>query len=270
MRMKEKKPAPDPIRDEDLGRIVFFMGGVRSGTTVFRRMLASHPRVRDRGEIFNSNNPQGFFKFMREQIASKPDLVFPEHHGKLFLSYVAQLVPKDADGISLVDIKYEHLNLISDAWQLPFTNPPILRHIKRSRLKVVHLRRQHFFSVLSNLVAVQTGRYHKPADDSVNLPEKKAVTVERNLVLSSMRKRKRAADVVDTSFDDAQRLSIDYEGVFDEAGDFHPAICERLAAFLGVDNHFERQPALKKVIDEPLSAVITNYEEIRDLETIAL
>jgi hypothetical protein len=29
-------------------------------------------------------------------------------------------------------------------------------------------------------------------------------------------------------------------------------------------------PALKKVIDEPLSAVITNYEEIRDLETTAL
>jgi hypothetical protein len=123
---------------------------------------------------------------------------------------------------------------------------------------------------LSNLVAVQTGRYHKPADDSSKLPEKKAVTVERNLVLSSMRKRKRAADVVDTSFDDAQRLSIDYETVFDEAGDFQPAICERLAAFLGVDNHFERQPALKKVIDEPLSAVITNYEEIRDLETLAL
>ena len=85
-----------------------------------------------------------------------------------------------------------------------------------------------------------------------------------------MKKRKRAADIVDTTFEDNQRLSIDYEGVFDDAGDFQPAVCDRLAAFIGVDNHCERQPALKKVIDEPLSAVISNYEEIRDLETMAL
>lgn len=269
--MKQKeRPDQDPQRDDDLGRIVFFMGGVRSGTTVFRRMLASHPRVRDRGEIFNSNNPQGFFRFHREQIAQDPDLIFPEHHAKVFNAYVSSLVPKDKDGIALLDIKYEHLNLIHDAWQLPFTNPPMLRLIKRSRHKVVHLRRQHFYSVLSNLVAVQTGRYHKPADESTKLPEKRAVAVERALVLSSMKKRKRAAEVVDSAFDDHQRVSIDYEGVFDEAGDFQPAICERLASFLGVDNLFERQPALKKVIDEPLSAVITNYDEIRDLETAVL
>jgi len=269
--MKQKdRPAQDAIRDDDLARIVFFMGGVRSGTTVFRRMLASHPRVRDRGEIFNSNNPQGFFKFYREQIAQDPDLIFPEHHGKVFNAYVASLVPKDMDGIALIDIKYEHLNLIHDAWQLPFTNPPMLRLIKRSRLKVVHLRRQHFYSVLSNLVAVQTGRYHKPADDSATLPEKRTVSVERSLVLSSMKKRKRAADTVDSAFDDQQRLSVDYESVFDDAGDFQPMVCERLAGFLAVDNQFERQPALKKVIDEPLSAVISNYHEIRDLETVAL
>jgi hypothetical protein len=142
--------------------------------------------------------------------------------------------------------------------------------IKRSQLKVVHLRRQHFYSVLSNLIAVQTGRYHKPADNSTDLPEKKAVAVERSLVLTSMKKRKRAADIVDSSFDEGQRLSLDYEGVFDAQGDFQPAVCERLAAFLGVDNQFERQPALKKMIDEPLSAVITNFDEIRDLETVAL
>jgi hypothetical protein len=269
--MKQKdRPAQDSIRDEDQGRIVFFMGGVRSGTTVFRRMMASHPRVRDRGEIFNSNNPQGFFKYFREQVAQNPDFAFPEHHGKLFLSYVASLVPKDKDGISLLDIKYEHLNLIHDAWQLPFTNPPMLRLIKRTGLKVVHLRRQHFYSVLSNLVAVQTGRYHKPADDSAELPEKRPVSVERALVLSSMKKRKRAADTVDGAFEDAQRLAIDYEGVFDGAGDFEPAVCERLASFLGVDNQFERQPALKKVIDEPLSSIITNYDDIRDLEAASL
>jgi len=134
---------------------------------------------------------------------------------------------------------------------------------------VVHLRRQHFYSVLSNLVAVQTGRYHMPVAGA-ELPEKKVVTVERNLVLASMKKRKRTADLVDSSFDENQRLSIDYESVFDAQGDFQPEIVERLSTFLGTENQFERVPALKKVIDEPLSAVIGNYAEIADLEGMAL
>ena len=266
MKQQDIKPA-HTLKEQDLSRLVFFMGGVRSGTTVFRKMMSSHPKIRDRGEIFNSNNPQGFFKYFREQIAAQPDLVFPEHHGTVFLSYVASLVPKD--GIALLDVKYEHLNLVADPWQLPFTNPPMLRLIKRSKIKVVHLRRQHFYSVLSNLVAVHTGRYHMPAAGG-ELPEKRMVPVERSHLLASMKKRKRTADLVDSSFDDAQRLSIDYESVFDGQGDFQPEIVEKLAAFLGEENLFERVPALKKVIDEPLSAVISNYEEIRDLESMAL
>lgn len=265
--MKQDIKLPHTLKEQDLSRLVFFMGGVRSGTTVFRKMMSSHPKIRDRGEIFNSNNPQGFFKYFREQIAVNPDLAFPEHHGKMFLSYIASLVPKE--GIALIDVKYEHLTLINEAWQLPFTNPPMLRLIKRSKIKVVHLRRQHFFSVLSNLVAVQTGRYHMPAGGA-ELPEKRMVAVERSLVLASMKKRKRTADLVDSSFDDAQRLSIDYETVFDAQGDFQPEVVERLAAFLGTENAFERVPALKKVIDEPLSAVISNYAEIDDLEGMAL
>lgn len=268
MKQQDVKP-PHSLKEADLSKLVFFMGGVRSGTTVFRKMMSSHPKIRDKGEIFNSNNPQGFFKYFREQIAINPDLALPEQHGKMFLSYIASLVPKD--GIALIDVKYEHLTLINEAWQLPFTNPPMLKLIKRSKVKVVHLRRQHFYSVLSNLVAVHTGRYHMPKDkDGADLPEKHVVPVDRQVLLSSMKKRKRTADLVDSAFDDKQRLSLDYEGVFDGNGDFQPDVIERLAAFLGVENEFERVPALKKVIDEPLSAVISNFAEIADLETASI
>ena len=61
--MSEEGQRPQAAeRMGDFSRIVFFLGGVRSGTTVFRRMLASHPQMRDRGEIFNSHNSMGFFE----------------------------------------------------------------------------------------------------------------------------------------------------------------------------------------------------------------
>ena len=81
------------LKEEQLSRIVFFMGGVRSGTTVFRRMMASHALIRDRGEIFNSNNPLGYFKFLREQVALNPDLIFPERSPEVFQAYLVSLLP---------------------------------------------------------------------------------------------------------------------------------------------------------------------------------
>ena len=270
--MTEKAPrAPAGDRPGDLSRIVFFLGGVRSGTTVFRRMLASHPMVKDRGEIFNSHNSMGYYKYMRERVAEQPDLIFPENHGKLFLSYLPTLLPKDPGAIALVDIKYEHLCLIPDAWQLPFTNPALLKLIKRTKSKVIHLRRQHFFSVMSNLVAVQTGNYHQKADAQTSAPEEMPpITADRAAILAAMKKRRRAADVVDSSFDDAHRLPLDYESVFDDDGSFKAAVCEQVAGFMGLPNQFERQPALRKVIDKPLSAVIANYGDIADLESANL
>ncbi|WP_396267811.1 hypothetical protein [Ideonella sp.] len=254
------------LTEEQLSRIVFFMGGVRSGTTVFRRMMASHALIRDRGEIFNSNNPLGYFKFLREQVALNPDLIFPERSPEVFQAYLVSLLPKEPNAIALLDIKYEHLTLLPEAWQMPFTNPPLLRTIKRSKVKVLHLRRQHFFSVVSNLVAVSTGRYHHRVGHDKALPDKRQVTIDKAQLLSAMKKRRRATDLIDSGLDDQQRLSIDYESVFDEAGHFRAEVCDAVAGFLGLEPSFDREPELKKVIDEPLSSLITNYQDIAELE----
>lgn len=256
------------LREEDLSRLVFFISGMRAGTTVFRKMMSSHPLVRDRGEIFSANNPQGYYRYFREQVAQEPDLVYPEHHGRIFLAYIASQVPRE--GMLLFDVKYEHLNLVPEPAVLPFANPLLLRLIKRSRIKVVHLRRQHFYSVVSNLVAMQTGRFHMDLQDGKPLPEKRTVVADRTAVLSAMKRRKRTTDIVDNSFDDAQRLSLDYESIFDEQGDFRADVVQRLAGFLGVEDAFERIPMMKKIIDEPLSQVISNFDDIKDLESITL
>ncbi|MFD2453207.1 hypothetical protein [Ideonella paludis] len=229
--------------------------------------MASHPLIRDRGEIFNSNNPLGYFKFLREQVALNPDLIFPERSPEVFQAYLVSLLPKEPQAIALLDIKYEHLTLLPEAWQMPFTNPPLLRTIKRSKVKVIHLRRQHFFSVVSNLVAVSTGRYHHRVGQDQALPEKRRVAIDKAQLMAAMKKRRRATDLIDTGLDEQQRLSLDYEAVFDEAGHFRAEVCEAVARFLGLEDSFDREPELRKVIDEPLSSLITNFDEIADLQS---
>lgn len=254
------------LQDTDAQRLVFFIGGVRSGTTVFRRMMASHPQIRDRGEVFNSNNPVGYFRFLREQVARDPELIFPERSPEVFGAYLLSLLPKEPDAMALVDIKYEHLNLLPEAWQLPFTNPSMVRALKRSHARVIHLRRQHFFSVISNLVAVETGRYHDRVGQEGSLPAKRTVRIDRNQLLGNMKKRRRATELIDNSLEASQRLAIDYETVFEADGTFKTDLLDQLATFLSLRPEFERQPALRKVIDEPLSEVISNYADIADLE----
>lgn len=254
-----------PNTDSSTNACAFFLGGVRSGTTVFRKMLASHPGLRDRGEIFNSGNPAGYFKFFAQRVVADADAAFPERSAQLFKAYLGHTAAKGG-ALALLDVKYEHLSLLPEPWQLPFTQPALLRHIKRSGCKAIHLRRQHFYSVVSNLVAVQTGRYHDRVEGGEALPQKKQVRIERDTLLAQMRRRKRVCDVVDTALDEQQRLSLDYESVFDEDGQFNAQMCERVAAFLGLEPRFDRQPGLRKVISEPLSDVIENYDEIKDLE----
>eukprot|EP01036_Dinobryon_divergens_P019343 gene19343-26396_t len=65
--MTQDLKLPHTLKDEDTARLVFFISGMRAGTTVFRKMMSSHPLVRDRGEAFNSANPQGFYRYCREQ-----------------------------------------------------------------------------------------------------------------------------------------------------------------------------------------------------------
>lgn len=250
------------------GNPVFFMGGVRSGTTVFRRMLASHPKILDQGEIFNSHNPHGYFKFLREEILRDPEMVFPENVMKVWEAYLPTI--SGGERIGLIDVKYEHLTLLADPWQHPYTTPPIVRFLKRYKLKVIHLRRQHFHSVISNMVATQTGNYHHWVKDGDKKAETQVVTLQRQAVLNAMRSRKRVADMLDNTLPEGCKLTLDYESVFDGEGNFLPEVCEQVSTFLGLPNLFNREPALKKVIDKPLSQVISNFSEIEDLETLAL
>lgn len=250
---------PDP------GRLVVLLGGVRSGTTVLRRMLGSHPRIVDGGEIFNPERPRNFYSYLQAQAARQPELMLPEYQQDLLVSYLKWLVPENPDTIVVIDVKYEQLRLIADAWSLPLDHPPLLGHLRRWNLRVIHLRRDPFQSVLSNLVAMQTQAYHLAVDDPLRTPGTPSVRVDRDNLRKLLQHRHRTTVLIDGFFEPARCLAMDYGDMFDRQGWFRAKLTQRLSAFLGVDAGFDRVPALRKVIDRPLAEVISNYDEIRDL-----
>ena len=256
--------APEPVSG-DIKRCVVFVGGVRTGTTVFRQMLGTHPRITDRFEIFNSNTPHGFYPFYREHLKRHPEAVFPEQNRDTLASYLRQLCT--GDELELVDIKYEHLGHLPAPWRMPFSPPAMLEHVRDLELKVIHLRRSPFHSLLSNEVATQTRRYKRlPGENQVHEADEATVWVDRRKLEADIRERRQVTRMVDDMIPEERRLSFDYENMLDVQGAFEASMCAEIARFLGVEDSFDRQPGLEKVIARPLSEVIKNYGDIADLE----
>ena len=253
--------APDPAR------CVIFIGGVRTGTTVFREMLASHPAIVDRHEIFNTQNRHGFYPFLRELVRTEPDAVFPEHAMKNFARFLASGC--EPAKISVFDLKYEHLLHLPIAWQLPFTDPHILRFIASQGIKVIHLRRNPLHSLISNLIAHRSKHYHLYRHPDSETPQSEAsgtIRVDRARIEESIKIRQQVTALVDEVFRPTQRINFDYESIFNAEGQFRDEVCAELASFIGIEDLFDRQPQLGKVITRPLSEIVENYAEISDLE----
>jgi hypothetical protein len=261
----DKSPPAEPVFDPS--RCVLCIGGVRTGTTVFRQMLASHPGFVDRGEIFNTDNPRGYYAFLQARVRDRPEMVLPDAATANLQSYLATY---SAPGlVSVFDVKYEHLLHLPCAWRLPHTDSVLLRILRNLSLRTIHLRRNPFHSIVSNLVANQTRDYHHyKAQSGTEAPPAAPprIRVEREFLVNALGLRRRITLEVDRVLPISRRLSLDYESIFTGEGHFSAETCQRVAHFLDVEDRFAREPALDKVIASPLSEIIENFSEIADLE----
>jgi hypothetical protein len=171
------------------------------------------------------------------------------------------------DRLVLVDIKYEHLGMLTEAWQLPFTKPVIVKWIEDLPCKVIHLRRRHFSSVVSNLIAIQTGVYHLGRQES-RASSPTGVQLNRSNLIAAISARAKIREFVEQSFPAERMFSLDYETMFSNDSVFESCVRADFAQFLGIDDDFQPIASLRKVIDKPLTEVVANYPEIADLHTL--
>ena len=238
----------------------------RSGTSVFRSMLASHPLVEDAGEALNSQTRDGYFDFLERRYRTDPALSRPERSMKLFGEFLeARSASDDPSRIVIIDLKYECFHLVHRPWEVFGMAPAIFEVVKQKADYVIHLTRRNYLRrALSAARANRTKKYHvrnsEPYDGPlpVHLPTRDLV---RHFDEAESLYLRTQAHFRETS----GFLQIDYELLFDRTlseNVFSDRCVSAIANLFGIEDRFDRRPRLRRTGSESLSASIVNYDEV--------
>jgi len=253
----------------------FVIGRPRSGTTVFKDMLKTHPRIYSAGEIFNESNSQSYFHFLQQQFAGDPAAVLPSNSISNFLRYLdwcrgRAVERKKNSRIIVADVKYDQSHLIYDPWWRVGSLPKIFFLIRERGWKVIDIHRSDIVGlVVSNQVAIQTKIYHSTALEP-GARQSARVHINPNLLKRELATTASAYQAISRHFGNYKNyLMLTYEEMFDgtAGGAFAGGVLERLCAFLAVEDKFVRQPKLEKLLADDIYAHIENAWEIRELVT---
>jgi hypothetical protein len=250
-------------------QICFIIGRPRSGTTVFKDMLKTHPALFSLGEIFNETNERSYFHFLQARIHEDAREALPSRAVANFGRYLewcwelAQARKARARTLVL-DVKYDQAHLLCEPWWSVGSLPRIFFLIRERGWKVIDIHRNNVMGlVVSNQIAIKTKIYH-----STNLAP--GATQSAKVRIDPQRLEREVATTensyrrVSDHFREYKKyLPISYEEMFADDGNFSPAVLDRVSRLLGVDNKFDAKPKLAKLLEKDVFSHIENEAEIR-------
>jgi hypothetical protein len=255
---------------DPISNMIVLLGGVRSGTTVFRQFLATNPKLTNCGEIFNSSHRGGFYSFLSNLCLTNTQAIIPENQVKIFKSYLLDCCSRCGENMPIIDIKYEHLRLLHRPWEPPFAFPLLLDFIKEKKLFVINLRRNPVDAVISNLLSIHRGVYHISTVQTA-LASDATLSIDPKAFSQQIRQRIKATRFISKFFFSYKKyLQLDYEDLFDKSSGqavFSSQVSDKISGSIGIENDFDHRPRLKKVIDVPRDSLIRNYADLK--ETVA-
>ncbi len=266
-------PHAEQDSQQDLPLVCMMLGRARSGTTVFRSMLNSHPDIQVQGEVFNSGGP--YFRFLEDRLSRDPSLCQPEHSLDMFRAYVARTQKKfRRSRVVALDAKRECLHVIYRGWNRVGAVPAVLEESRAQGWHALHVtRRNHLRRLLSNVRAQERGVYHRPVAGLRGSAAPAEVAGEMPVRLSTHRLVAKLDEL------EADRLSlgkffvnhenyleIDYDEMFDasEPGTtvFSDLVRQKLATFFGLEPKFDPIPSELKLSEGSLPELVENYDEL--------
>jgi hypothetical protein len=254
---------------QDLPKVCFVIARPRSGTTVFSKMLSSHPRVVCVGEIFNQSNERSYFHFLKQLVSVDPDCLFPSNSTTNFLKYVETCreyarAKKHNCKVVVLDVKYDQAHLLCEAWWKIGQLPKILFLIREKKWRVIDIHRNDLVGLcISNQIAMQTKVYHSSA-----LPEGEKQTAKIRInpdqILRDVQATRAVYENIQKHFTNRREYKlINYEAMFDPEGSFSQNLIDDLSTFLGMQNFFDRSPKLQKLLSEDILHHVENASELR-------
>jgi len=236
----------------------------RSGTTLFRSILNTHPKVHAFDEVYGGLRPQrgpNYLGFLLQQVSNDPSSALPQvetlrqlfqdHHAKL-----EALTPEAS--VRLVDIKYTHVHRFNPLNYHVLELPFVLRCIQASGGSVLHLIRKNVLATYTSaVVAKRNASYRATKADSV---KETRVQMNAEETLRELENRDREIEHFRNLLQSTAVREIYYEDMIQD-GLFSEPILAELAQSWSIDPQFERKPQREKIVP-PLSDAIINFDEI--------
>jgi hypothetical protein len=249
--------------------LCFVIGRPRSGTTVFKGMLQTHPQVWSFGEVLNESNPRSYFHFLRRLQAEDRDSISPSKSISNFMEYLGwcrktALERQPTNRVIVLDFKYDQAHLLCEPWWSLNSLPRIFSLIRELGCKVIDVHRTDLVRlVISNKVAIETKIYHSNKLEPGTGHQAK-IHIDPDRLLHEIGATAKAYDKVVRHFRSYPGyLQICYEDMFEE-GEFSPSLVRRVASFLGVPDEFDRKPQLSKLLGDDVFSYIDNADEVRE------
>gem|GEM_PF-3751495 len=241
-------------------RCLFVVGRQRTGTTVLRQALATHPRVRDLGEVMHDKRSNGFYAELAGELAKSATAGLHNRWFDILLATIDRLAPPGDDTIRLVDVKYNMaLNFGSTFVGADMLNTFAL-NLRRHKGALIHVVRRNKLALLTSIAVVgRTGQWQMKHGDA-----RRFERVELNP--ATLTARIAAEEAMDAYFAAqfarmAATVTVVYEDMFGPDGTFVRVPFDRVARRFGLDGAFDLSPRLTRQ-GLPLADTISNFDAI--------
>lgn len=241
------------------------IGTQRSGTTVLRSLLDSHPDIKAFGEVFlprHKKQKECFYHFLKNICLEDIEYVVPspETNSKLFNLYLEYLegLTKGSTLIS-IDCKYNFLlGALSLGEDCNRHKPFLLERMRKNNFHIIHLKRKN---VLASLVSSKLSTKNQVwATNDLSRLKHNTIYLPCENLLSDLKSRVANNLHFSTLLAGKSTLEINYEDMFNDES-FSSELLNTLAEFLNIPNSFNPEPLYLKMTS-PLSEAIENFDEV--------
>ncbi len=242
--------------------LIFVTGRQRSGTTVFRRLLAKNGAL-DADDIFHCtiDRRYSFFGFLYNEISRDPSIVYPMQHPSVFHKFISFLESEAAGKPIVLDVKYYAYSFLSASYILGDSKSFIVEYMKRRRSHVFHIqRRNRLRSHISEMIALETGAW--TAVTPAELPAKPKVRLDTDKLIGVLHQMVAQNIIATTILRGITELhTFDYEDMFADDGRYSDNVCQAVGRAMGI-SEVDGSPNTIKMNPGPIADLVSNYEEV--------
>ncbi len=216
--------------------VVFGQG--RSGSTLLKQLLDSHPLIKCEGELLNEKDGYLTRHFLRRIVYKFPLQAF---NLRAFISNI------ECYGFTLLFYQY-------------YPPETILQKLYKNGWKIIHLTRSDAFrQTISHFVARETKLWHRTHSGESRVEEMiRLDPAEFNFWMNRLLRNKHSEEKI---FRRLPHFMINYEADLKDKKNWQP-VCNNIFEYLSLP-HAPVRASLKKTYTIPYSRIVENYDELK-------